>query len=154
MNWIIFDYVVPCLCAFAACLGFTFIFNIHGIGKLICGTGGALGWLIYLLFDKTILGAFFAAAAIAVFAEMMARLIRCPATGYLLVSLLPLVPGGGIYYAMRYCVIGERDLFMQTLLNTFGMAATLAVGAMLASSLFRTLFPRFPHLTRIPRRNR
>lgn len=151
MRMIFFDYVVPCLCSYMACIGFTFIFNIHGIGKVICGTGGAIGWLIYLLFEKNLLGAFFAAAAIAVFAEMMARLVHCPATGYLLVSLLPLVPGGGIYYAMRFCVLGERELFIQTLLNTFGMAATLAVGAMMASSLFRALFPRFPHLPRFPR---
>ncbi len=151
MERIFFDYLVPCLCAFAACMGFTLIFNIHGLGKLICGTGGALGWLIYLLFEKTLLGAFLAAAAIAVFSEMMARVRRCPATCYLLVSLLPLVPGGGIYYAMRYCVLGERELFIQTLLNTFGMAAILAVGAMMASSLFRALFPRFPHLPRFPR---
>lgn len=151
MNTIILDYLVPCLCAFLACVGFTFIYNLHGVGRLICGAGGALGWLIYLLFEKSLLGAFLAAAAIAVFSEMMARVVRCPATGYLLVSLLPLVPGGGIYYAMSYCVAGERELFLQTLLNTLGMAATLAVGAMLASSMFRTLFPRFPHLPRIPR---
>lgn len=153
MERIFVEYVVPCLCSFLACVGFTFIFNIHGIGKVICGSGGALGWLIYILFDKNLVGAFFAAAAIAVFSEMMARLIRCPATGYLLVSLLPLVPGGGIYFAMRYCVTGERELFLNTLLTTFGMAATLAVGAMMASSMFRTLFPRFPHLPRFPRLN-
>lgn len=154
MDTIFFEYIVPCVCAFLACVGFTFLYNLHGIGKIICGTGGALGWLIYLLFDKNLLGAFLAAAAIAVFSEMMARLVRCPATGYLLVSLLPLVPGGGIYYAMSYCVAGERELFLQTLLNTLGMAATLAVGAMLASSMFRALFPRFPHLPRFPRIHR
>jgi len=153
MN-VFFDFVVPCFCAFAACVGFGFIFNLHGVGQLIGGLGGALGWLVYLLFDSSLMGAFWAAMAIGVFSEMMARLIHCPATGYLLVSLLPLVPGGGIYYAMSYCVAGDRDLFLQTLLNTFGMAATLAVGAMMASSLFRTLFPRFPHLPRLPRFHR
>ena len=63
-------------------------------------------------------------------------------TGYLLVALLPLVPGGGIYYAMSYCVAGDTDRFLAELLHTFGMAAALAVGAMLASSVFRTVFPR------------
>ena len=153
MMSVFFDFVVPCFCAFAACVGFGFIFNLHGVGQLIGGLGGALGWLVYLLFDSSLMGAFWAAMAIGVFSEMMARLIHCPATGYLLVSLLPLVPGG-IYYAMSYCVAGDRDLFLQTLLNTFGMAATLAVGAMMASSLFRTLFPRFPHLPRLPRFHR
>ena len=45
MNAVIYTYVIPCLCAFLACLGFTLIFNIHGIGKLICCVGGALAWL-------------------------------------------------------------------------------------------------------------
>ena len=150
MLTIFLDYLVPSFCAFLACFGFGFIFNLHGVGQIIGGLGGGLGWFVYLLFDSSLLGAFWAAMAIGVFSEMMARVVRCPATGYLLISLLPLVPGGGIYYAMRYCVEGDRDLFLQTLLNTFGMAATLAVGALMASSLFRTLFPRFPNLPRLP----
>ena len=154
MSDVFFEYILLSFCAFAACYGFGFIFNLHGIGQLIGGLGGALGWLVYMLFDRSLVGAFLAAVAIGTFSEMMARLVRCPATGYLLISLLPLVPGGGVYYAMRYCVSGERDLFLQTLLNTFGMAATLAVGAMMASSLFRTLFPRFPHILRLPRFHR
>ena len=133
-------YILPCVCAFLACLGFTLVFNIHGVGKLICGVGGALGWLIYLLGGSTIFAAFLASAAIGLFAEIMARLRRCPVTGYLLVALLPLVPGGGIYYAMSYCMAGYTQRFLDTLLHTFGMAAALAVGAMLTASLFRAAY--------------
>ncbi len=142
METVFWDYALPCLCAFLACVGFTLMFNIHGCGKLIAGVGGALGWLVYLLGSKGIFSAFLAAAAIGVFAEVMSRVRRCPVTGYVLVALLPLVPGGGIYYAMRHCVAGETSLFLSTLLHTFGMAAALAVGAMLASSIFRAIFPR------------
>lgn len=133
-------YILPCGCAFAACLGFTLMFNIHGVGKLICGVGGAMGWLIYLLAGQTIFAAFLASAVIGVFSEVMARLRRCPVTSYLLVALLPLVPGGGIYYAMSYCVAGDVQRFLDTMLQTFGMAAALAVGAMLTASLFRTFY--------------
>ena len=142
METVLREYALPCLCAFLACEGFTLIFNIHGLGKLIAGVGGALGWLVYLLGGKTIFAAFLAAAAIGVFAEVMSRVRRCPVTGYVLVALLPLVPGGGVYYAMRHCVAGETGEFLNTLLHTFGMAAALAVGAMLASSAFRAIFPR------------
>ena len=142
METIFFGYALPCLCTFLACAGFTLMFNIHGYGKLIAGVGGALGWLVYLLGGKTIFAAFLAAAAIGVFAEVMSRVRRCPVTGYVLVALLPLVPGGGIYYAMRHGVAGETNLFLSTLLHTFGMAAALAVGAMLASSVFRAVFRR------------
>ena len=130
------QYVLPCLCAFAGCIGFTLVFNIHGPGKLIAGCGGALG-------------GFFAAMAISLFSEVMARIRRCPVTGYQLVALLPLVPGGGIYYAMGYCLEGDTEQFLSALLGTLGMAAALAVGVILASSLFRAVFPR---LARVPKR--
>ena len=55
-------------------------------------------------------------------------------------ALLPLVPGGGIYYAMSYCMAGDTQRFLDTLLHTFGMAAALAVGAMLTASLFRAAY--------------
>ena len=144
------EFFLPCLWAFWASVAFGLVYNIHGGGILICGLGGALGWLVYLLMQQlptgNILAAFIAAAAIAVFSECMARLRRCPVTGYLQVALLPLVPGSGIYYAMRYCVAGENELFLSTLFNTFGMAASLAVGAMLASTLVRIVTPHIPRL--------
>ena len=141
MGTIWSGYILPCLCSFLACVGFTLVFNIHGVGKLICGVGGALGWLVYLLAGSTIFAAFLASAVIGLFSEIMARLRRCPVTGYLLVALLPLVPGGGIYFAMSYCMEGDIQLFLDTLLHTFGMAAALAVGAMMTSSIFRAVYP-------------
>lgn len=142
------EFLLPCLWAFLASVAFGLVYNIHGFGILICGLGGALGWFVYLAVQRlsagTILAAFLAAAAIAVFSECMARVRRCPVTGYLQVALLPLVPGSGIYYAMRYCVDGENELFLSTLLNTFGMAASLAVGAMLASAVVRAALSHLP----------
>lgn len=141
MSEIWVTYAWPCLCSFVACVAFTLVFNIHGMGKLICGVGGALGWLIYLLAGSSIFAAFVSSAVLGLYSEVMARLRRCPVTGYLLVALLPLVPGGGIYFAMSYCMAGDIPLFLNTLLHTFGMAAALAVGAMMTSSLFRAVYP-------------
>ena len=125
------QYVLPCLCAFAGCIGFTLVFNIHGPGQQIHQPSQS------------------AAMAISLFSEVMARIRRCPVTGYQLVALLPLVPGGGIYYAMGYCLEGDTEQFLSALLGTLGMAAALAVGVILASSLFRAVFPR---LARVPKR--
>lgn len=134
-------YVLPCLWAFCACVGFALAFNIRK-GILICGAGAALGWLAYLLgldfLGNDLLAAFVAAMIISLFSEIMSRIRRCPVTGYLQVALLPLVPGAGIYDSMRYCVAGEMDLFLAKLVHTIGMAAALSVGAMLVSTLVRT----------------
>lgn len=123
---VITSYLLPSLWAFCACVGFGLVYNIQGIGILICGLGAGLGWLSYLVMIRLgagdIFAAFAAAVVISAYSELMARLRRCPVTGYLQVALLPLVPGAGIYHAMQYCVEGETGLFLSTLLHTFGFA--------------------------------
>ena len=137
--------IIQVLTASLGAAGFGMLFNVHGKKLLWIAGGGGLGWLVYLLVIAAgggdIMAAFFAAAFVGVYAESMARIRHCPVTGYIQVALLPLVPGAGVYYAMRYCVNGETELFLSTLLHTFGVAAAISVGAMLASSVFRSLWP-------------
>ena len=136
-----FTYYLPCLWAFLACIGFSVLFNIHGVGMFICAGGGALGWLCYLLtaplVHSDIIQYFFAALVISAWSELMARLRKCPVTSYLLVALFPLVPGGGIYYTMEHAVNGETELFLETLMHTLGLAGALAVGVLLVASSVR-----------------
>ena len=134
MDW---TYFLPCLWAFLACGGFCLIMNIH-TGIIYCCIGGAAGWLVYLLTmlvcDNDLVSCFLAAMAISLYAEIMARIRKCPVTGYLLVSLFPLVPGAGIYYTMRYAMEGDTAMFMQQGLHTLGIACCLAVGVLVVSS--------------------
>lgn len=147
---LIFNWLLPCLYAFLACAGFCFVFNIHGPGIIICCSGGALGWFVYLLAEfitpNVILRFLLAAITITLYSEIMARIRRCPVTSYLIIALLPLVPGGGIYDAMRYCVQGDTQLFLTALVRTLGIAGALALGALLGSSVMRIVFPIFHRL--------
>ena len=124
------DDFLPCLWAALACAGFCLMFNVR-TGILICCSGGALGWLVYLIFQaagcSNALCCLFAAIAISIFAEIMARLRKYPVTTYLLISSLPLVPGAGIYYTMRSAFEGEMMLFLQQGMETIGTAICLAV---------------------------
>ena len=142
----LFLYYLPCLWAFFCCLGFGLVFNIRGVGNLVCGLGGAVGWFVYLSVlacgQGDIFAAFLSAMVIAAYSEWMARVRRCPVTGYLQVALLPLVPGAGIYHTMQWAVQGDNEMFISTLMHTFGFAAALSVGAMLTSSVLRALLPR------------
>lgn len=135
------QYVLPCFWAFLACAGFAVVFNIHGLGILICCAGGALGWLSYLLMlawgGNDFLAALAAGVVISAWSEAMARLRKCPVTGYLLVAFFPLVPGGGIYYAMDHAIRGEMTEFAQTLMHTLEFSGALALGVFLVSSAMR-----------------
>ena len=148
-------YLAPVLYAFVACGGFAVIYNIHGPGILICAFGGALGWLSYLLsapiLQSDISQTLVAAIVISIYAECMARIRKCPVTGYLLVAIFPLVPGGGIYYTMEHAINGENALFLSSFLHTMGVAGALAVGVLLVSSAVR-MWGAFRHRTQLQRR--
>lgn len=135
------ELLLPVLCAFVACACFSVIYNIHGFGILICAFGGALGWFAYLLtaplFRNDIAQTFVAALVISAFAEIMARVRKCPVTGYLLVAIFPLVPGGGIYYTMEHAINGETEAFLASFLHTLGLAGAIAVGVLLVSTAVR-----------------
>lgn len=135
------ELLLPCLYAFAACFAFAVLFNIHGFGLVICGIGGMLGWAVYLLtaarFQSPVMQSFFAALVISAYSEVMSRVRKCPVTGYLLIAFFPLVPGGGIYYTMKYCMAGQTELFYAKGMETLGIAGALALGVLLVSSAFR-----------------
>lgn len=137
MDWM---YFLPCLWAFLACLGFCIILNVR-TGALICCAGGALGWLVYLVCTLEgwgdLIGCFLAGMAIAAYSEIMARIRKCPVTGYLLVSFLPLVPGAGIYNTMKYALQGDVEMFLEQGLHTLGIAVCLSVGVLVVSSAVR-----------------
>lgn len=132
---------LPVLYAFLACVCFSVLYNIRGGGILICAFGGALGWLCYLLsapvLQSDIAQTFLAAVVISVYAEVMARVRKCPVTAYLLLAIFPLVPGGGIYYTMEHALTGEIDAFLASFLHTLGLAGAIAVGVLLVSSAVR-----------------
>lgn len=137
---VVTSFLIPCLSAFFACVGFCFLYNIRGMGIVICSFGGMLGWLCYLLcapLGSDIVQSFLATVVISAYSEMMARVRRCPVSAYLLVALFPLVPGGGIYYSMEHAMNGETELFLSTLIHTLGLAGALAVGVLSVASLVR-----------------
>ncbi|MCI9195570.1 MAG: threonine/serine exporter [Angelakisella sp.] len=139
-------FLLPCLYAVLACVAFCFILNQRGLLLVVSSLGGGVGWAVCLLCAFTgsdIVQYFAGAVAVALYAEVMARLLKAPATGFLVVGILPFVPGGGIYYTMEYCLSGNTQLFLSTGIHTFGVAGAVAVGLLLASSLVRLALPLF-----------
>ncbi|QEY34845.1 threonine/serine exporter [Caproiciproducens galactitolivorans] len=131
---------IPCIWAFLACIPFGAVMNLRGKTLLFASLGGGIGWFFYLFsnpLQNDIMQYFVATIAISVYSEIMARLFKMPVTGFLLAAMLPMVPGGGIYYTMEYCVIGNNEMFIETGIHTLGIAGALAVGTLLVSSLVR-----------------
>ena len=138
---IVYPFWVQTLGAVVAATGFMMVFNVHGHGCPLSLVGCVLSWgcctLCMSLGMSEALSFLPATAAAAVYAEVMARIRRCPATAYLVIALLPLIPGSSIYYTMVHAVRGEMAQFSQRGMNTAALAGAMAVGILLVSTAFR-----------------
>ncbi len=134
---------IQCLSVFVACIGFSILFNIHGPGGLLCALGGVLIWAVYGLvfqFSGNDIAAFFWSALFAaLYSEIMARVRKCPAISYLVVSTFPLIPGAGVYFTMNCALQSDMAGFSAQGMHTISVAGVIAVGILLVSTAFRML---------------
>lgn len=133
--------LITCFVSFVACAGFVIVFNIHGHGNLLCALGGAVTWGAYCLSEVlgcyAYLCCFIATYVAAVFSELMARERKYPAISYLVISLLPLIPGAGIYYTALHAIRGNMALASQYGTNTLATAGVMAAGILVVSTAVR-----------------
>ena len=132
-------YLMPCIAAFIACFGFAITYNIR-LNRLVpvC-LGGALGWFVYLLLQGygDVFAYFIATLVLAIYSEIMARVCKVPVIVFLTTAVLPLVPGGGMYNTMKYCILKETVLFAETGLHTLALAGAIVLGIMTVTTLVR-----------------
>jgi uncharacterized membrane protein YjjB (DUF3815 family) len=80
-----------------------------------------------------------ASIIIGIYSEVMARINKAPVTVYVICSLIPLVPGGGMYYTMFESITGSLDKALKLGVETLSSAGALATGVLLTSSISRLL---------------
>ena len=107
---------------------------------------GGAGYIIYLTADSCFsndftayfLGTLFISAA----GEVTARIMKMPATVFVIPAVIPLVPGYGLYYAMLLFVQNDMDGFIRTGMQTLFIAVIMAAAIALTNFTARHLLPR------------
>lgn len=135
--------IASLLCTFA----FALLFNVRGnhlIYTSIIGMSAGLVWQIclYLQFGF-IFSQFFASVALAGLSEIFARKIKTPVTTFIVCALIPLVPGGGMYLAMKAIMEAKSVLGNQILLDTLEQSGALALGIVVVSTISFLLRKRY-----------
>lgn len=121
--------------AFLGSMGFALLFQIERKHLLWASFGGMFCWAAYLLASQVITHTFYAVTAASMFAavysENVARIRKAPAILFNVPSVVPLIPGSLLYYAMNALVKGEwRMAFSyssQTLQWMFGISVGNAI---------------------------
>ena len=123
---------IEVLMAFLGSIGFAIFFKMKGKQILVAGVGGAIAWAVYLLAYEMFGGNFIpnllAAVFVALYAELMARINRAPATIFLTAAAIPLLPGGSLYYTMAGLVNRDEILFAQNGEKTLIIALAISLG--------------------------
>ncbi len=127
-------------------LGFAILFNVRGKRLWFAALGGLLSWLLYLILGRFInsdpISYFIVSLVLSVYAEVMARVFKTPTTTFITISLIPLVPGGSLYYTMAYAFQNDAGRFFEKGVYTLQLAAALALGIIVATA-FAELLHKF-----------
>ncbi len=131
--------LIQVLMSFAGSFGFGVLFHVRGKKLLLAGIGGALSWGMNLLLVPYLpsepVRYFFSAFLVAVYAEILARILRTPTTTFLIPSIIPNIPGGSLYHTMRYALSKDWYACLAQAVFTLKLALGLALGIIAVLSI-------------------
>ena len=139
------EWLLPIVSAALGSLSFAMFFGVRSRKLWFSLLGGALNWGLYLLAMKKMglpatMAYALGAAAGTLYAEILARIVKTPVTVFVITSVIPMVPGGALYYTMLGLVQGDKATFVDRGLYTLSAAGAMALGIFAATMLFRLLF--------------
>ena len=79
------------------------------------------------------------AILITIYSEIWARVLKTPVTTILMPTVIPLIPGGSLYYAMDAALRHDAPEFILKAQKAIGLAVALAAGIMIVTSLRRPI---------------
>lgn len=133
--------IVAALWSGGASIFCSLYFNTRYMHAVISGVLGVMSYFVYLLireyWGNEAMGFFIGTVTVAVSSEILAVFMKNPATVFLLSGLLPLVPGGGLFYMMRAIIQKRFTEAFDTGYQTVMAAAAIALGVAVVSSVFR-----------------
>jgi len=116
--------------------------NIEKRLLLWAGLGGMLGILTALLVNPSVVSfsisqIFAGTIVIGLYSEVLAKILKAPATVFVIPGIFPLVPGITAYKTIQAFVNNEVTEAILLGIDTVAKAFTIAFGIMLVTALFR-----------------
>lgn len=135
--------ILQIVTGFLGSFGFAILYNIHGKKLVFSAFGGFLSWAVFVLLkfltESEPIRYFLVAVLLSVYAEIMARVLKTPTTTFVITSLIPLIPGGALYYTMTSVFDGDLLRFLEKGIYTLQLAVALALGIVLVSAVTKML---------------
>lgn len=128
------ELLIHFLFSLIATITFAVLTNVPKRALLACGLTGALGWLTFWLLKDLSTGPTFAnflgAGVIGITSVFFSRKLKMPMIIFNIPSLVPLVPGGPAYQAVRSFVLGDLTGGVNQMMVVIATAGAIAAGFM------------------------
>lgn len=126
--------------AFIGTIGFSALFGAPRRYYLTSALAAMLGWGMYILVNRctpfSVVGAsFLAALVVAGSSHILSGLKRCPVTVFLICGIIPLVPGGGIFWTAYHLVANNLRLAATQGFVAIKITVAIAGGIIVASAI-------------------
>ena len=155
MNYFSTALLIKVISAFIASIGFSIILKINRRHVFI---GGVCGMITYVIYYTIVFFAdsFFAAALVStafttLFSEILARVKKAPTLVFILPGVIPTVPGGDLYRAMRCLILSDFTGAFENLLITLEIGLGIAGGIVATSTLFGVCYDTFKKIKLSPK---
>jgi uncharacterized membrane protein YjjB (DUF3815 family) len=126
--------------SFVASAGFGILFNVPKGTLVKCGFVGMLGWLVYVLLVDHSLSAIAASLGasfvVTVTSQLLARVYKTPIIVFSVAGIIPLVPGGLAYDAMRNVVENQYGQAVQLAAKAFMISGAIAIGLVFSEVVY------------------
>ena len=133
--------LIQIVASFFGTLGFGFLFNIRGKKLIFAAVGGMLSWALFLVLGSVVeneaIRYFIVSLCSTTYAEILARLLKTPATTFSIITLIPLVPGGALYHTATFAMSGDAAQFISKLIYTVELSLALSLGIVVITAIFR-----------------
>lgn len=124
--------LVQIAAALTGSICFAMLFNVRRDKLFWAGLGGGLAWSLYLALgrwiDSDVARYVITSAAFTLYAEVMARVKKTPATLFVVPAAIPFFPGSLLYYTMEAAMKGDWSTFSEKGIHTLTLAVAIACG--------------------------
>lgn len=142
--------LVQAISSFIVSIGFAILFDAPKQSLLKCGLVGMVGWTIYyLLVQKgyeAVMATFIASFSVALISHIFAKKYKAPVIIFTVGGIMPLVPGGTAYDAMKHFVLNQYSIAIELSAQVLLIAGSIALGIVFSevlNQLYRKMVSRF-----------
>ncbi len=140
------SFPVLLIAAVIGTVAYAGVFGVHPKRFPVAALCGGAVYTVYTVMLALSGSVFVAALVCAIFgalaSQLCARIFRAPAIVFLTPGIIPIVPGGGLYYTMSYLLQGDSELLLPKSTQTLLISAGIAVGTLLVAMLAEQLQAR------------